>query len=222
MAHVSEYLNVMTQVIHQHSGNVDKYIGDSVMAFWGAPLDDPTHAVHACQAALSCCYQINELNDKWKKQGKPLFYTRFGINTGTTVVGNMGSFDRLNYTAIGDEVNIAARLEQINKIYGTQIIVSEAVYQKCKGKFLFRPIDIVRVKGKVNYTIIYELVASNEGSSKTRATVKQKELCQLTFSAYEAYHAGQTALSKSLYAAILDKFPDDPVAVFYLKRLSEN
>ncbi len=221
MVHVSEYLNAVTRVIHQFNGNVDKFIGDSVMAFWGAPLSDEAHAEHACMAALMCHYQINKLNEIWEKMGKPVFYTRFGINTGMTVVGNMGSFDRLNYTAIGDEVNLAARLEQINKFYGTQIIVSQSVYLACKDKFLFRPVDIVLVKGKTKSTCIYELVAANFGPVKIRATDQQKELCELTTMAYEAYTAGKLDLSKSLYESLLIKFPEDPIAIFYLKRLME-
>lgn len=219
MVHISEYLNIITQIIHRYHGNVDKFIGDAVMAFWGAPLDDLNHVSHACLAALSCRYHIGKLNESWKKQGKPLFYTRFGINTGVAVVGNMGSFDRLNYTAIGDEVNLAARLEQINKLYGTQIIVSEAVYLVCQNEFVFRPVDRVRLKGKSKETAIYELLAVNEGPQEIVVSEAQKELSQLTAMAYEAFHAEKIDLAKSLFQSILIKYPEDPVAVFYLKKM---
>lgn len=220
MSHISEYLNIFTQVIHQYQGNVDKFIGDAVMAFWGAPLDDPDYAEHACLATLMCHYKINKLNQAWEKMGNPVFHTRFGLNLGIVVVGNMGSFDRLNYTAIGDEVNLASRLEKINKLYGTQIIVSEAVYHACKDKFLFRPVDTVLAKGKTKSTAIYELMASINGPNEILATGELKELAKLTNDAFEAYHAKNFDLSKSIFTLIMKKFPNDPIASFYMKRIS--
>ena len=219
MMHVSEYLSVVTNIIHQCSGNVDKFIGDSVMAFWGAPLEDDQHIQHACLAALLCHREICILNEKWRSIDKPVFYTRFGVNTGMAVVGNMGSFDRLNYTAIGDEVNLTARLEQANKVYGTQIIVSEAVYQACHENLLFRPIDIFVAKGRTHATAIYELVAMKTGREDLLATAGQLELCKLTIAAFAAFQGGKMDIAFKLYKEILAKFPEDPVASYYLNRI---
>src|SRR5262249_23515961 len=120
-AQLSEYLNSVTEAIVEESGTVDKYIGDAVMAFWGAPLELKNHAAAACRAALRAQKRIKELNASWAAEGRPAFCTRIGINTGEVIVGNMGSEQRLNYTVIGDPVNLASRLEGINKNYGTRI-----------------------------------------------------------------------------------------------------
>jgi adenylate cyclase len=159
MSHISEYFNELTKVIQQHNGNIDKYIGDSIMAFWNTPLDNPHHVRDACLATLACRQHVHALNQKWKAVGKPVFITRFGLNTGDAIVGNMGSSDRLNYTVLGDTVNLASRLEGINKNYGTEIIVSEFIYEQCKDQFIFKLIDQVQVRGKHQHVKIYELIA---------------------------------------------------------------
>ncbi len=219
MLHLADYLNAVSAIIHHYQGNIDKFIGDAVMAFWGAPLDDAQHVQHSCMTALSCAHQINKMNEQWKKQGKPVFYTRFGLNTGVAVVGNMGSSDRLNYTAVGDVVNLALRLEDINKIYGTQIMVSEAVHHACHKEFLFRPVDVVKVKGKIKSTAIYELIAAKTGPEELIATPKQIELCELTFAAYEAFQSGEREKAMQIFKMILEKFPDDYVALYHLKNI---
>lgn len=221
MQHMTDYFNTLTTVIHHYYGNIDKFIGDAVMAFWGAPLDDPEQTKHCCLAALSCRYHLKKINKEWKKIGKPVFHTRFGINTGIAVVGNMGSSDRLNYTAIGDEINLTARLEQINKVYGTHIIASESIYQACHEEFLFRPIDIVKVRGKKKTTPIYELVAAKFGPTELIATSAQIELCNLTWSAYEAYQNQEIERATTLFTEIIQKFPKDPLAEYYLKKINE-
>ena len=164
MIHLSAYLNILTQCIQHNQGNIDKYIGDAIMAFWGAPLDDPDHIAHACQAALDCQREVHRINKQWEDQGKPILKTRFGLNAGDAIVGNMGSSDRLNYTALGDTVNLASRLEALNKTYQTEIIVSESVYKACSDKFIFKPLGTVQVRGKHQTTTIYELIGHNKTS----------------------------------------------------------
>lgn len=159
LLHLSEYLNALTQIIQLNKGVIDKYIGDSIMSFWGAPIPDSEHASHACEAALAGRSVVDRLNQKWKNEGKPVLPTRFGIHSGEAVVGNMGSSDRLNYTVLGDAVNLAARLESCNKIFKTQIIVSESVYAKCRDLFEFRFLDHVYLKGKQQSVAIYELLS---------------------------------------------------------------
>lgn len=161
MIQMGEYLEELTQIIINEKGTIDKYIGDSIMAFWGSPLPDNHPCHHAAQAALRCQLKINELNATWTQQGKTVFFTRIGIHTGDAIVGNLGSSERINYTAIGDSINVASRLEQINKNYKTKIIVSEAVYEEIKDKFILRMIDYVVVKGRTQSFAIYELLGDD-------------------------------------------------------------
>ncbi len=158
MLHLSEYFDELTKILTCHRGTVDKYIGDAIMAFWGAPVHDDDHAVHACEAGLACQEKIAELNRKWIMEGKSAMVTRIGISTGPTVVGNVGSHERINYTVMGDNVNMASRLEEANKTYGTQIIVSGKTYEAASNKFLFRPLGVVALRGKVKGMAVYELV----------------------------------------------------------------
>lgn len=221
MIHFSEYLNVVTQCIQKHKGNIDKYIGDAVMAFWGSPIYDADHINHACEAVLNCQLEIHKLNKEWLEIGKPILPTRFGLHTGLVIVGNMGSSDRLNYTAIGDTVNLAARLETLNKIYGTHIIVSQAVYDACATQFLFRPVDIVTVRGKRQATSVYELISGKEGAAQYAPTDAQVELCHLYCEAYEIYKAKNYHQAILLFQAILEKYPEDKLSQIYLVRAKE-
>ncbi|MCK4608814.1 MAG: hypothetical protein KAT71_04995, partial [Gammaproteobacteria bacterium] len=126
---LSEYFVAMTDVVHKYQGTLDKYIGDGIMAFWGAPEEDAAHAEHACECALKSLVELEKLNASWQKEGKPKLTIRIGINSGEAIVGNVGSYDRLSYTAMGDSVNLASRLETLNKSYNTAIIVSENTYE---------------------------------------------------------------------------------------------
>jgi adenylate cyclase len=161
-AQLSEYLSAMTDVILSHKGTVDKYIGDSIMAFWGAPVDVPNHAELAALAALECQRRCLELNRKWEAEGKKPFKTRIGLNSGEIIVGNMGSTERLNYTIIGDDVNVASRLEGLNKTYSTGILLSQNTKDLLPDNFALRQLDFVLVKGKTKTVVIYELVARKE------------------------------------------------------------
>lgn len=221
MIQISEYLTVLTQCIQQHYGNIDKFIGDAVMAFWGAPIEDLDHTIHACQAVLACQFEMEKLNKTWKNLNKPTWITRYGLNSGTAIIGNMGSADRLNYTAIGDAVNLAARLETLNKIYKSNIIVSESIYAQCADKFLFRLLDTVQIRGKREIVTIYELIAAQPNSSEFSATPEQILLCDLSLKAYHTYLEGHFDKALSLFQEILDKFPDDGMAKLYIKRCQE-
>jgi len=163
---MGEYLGMMSDIIYQHQGIVDKFIGDAVMAIWGAPSPDPEHARHACQAVCECVKKIEELNIRWKKAGRKPFYTRFGMHSGITFVGNIGSPYRLNYTALGDTVNIAARLETLNKEKGTQVLVSKEVLDKCGNSFNFKNLGEANVKGKQEVVHVYELCLDSIKSYK--------------------------------------------------------
>lgn len=164
LVHVlNEYLTAMTDIVMKHAGVVDKYIGDAIMAFWGAPLVQPDHAEMACNTALDMMTKLGELQIKWAKEKFPEINIGIGLNTGHAVIGNMGSYERFDYTAMGDTINLGSRLEGLTKSYGVQIIVSESTKKAVKGKFVFRKLDLVRVKGKKKPITIFELVCrSNE------------------------------------------------------------
>lgn len=152
---MNDLLTPMTQVIHQHRGTIDKYMGDAVMAFWGAPLPDPHHAKHALQAAIGMIHALEKLQEDFANKGLPPINIGVGINTGLMVVGNMGSAFRMAYTVMGDAVNLGSRLESLTKIYHVPIIVSEFTVRQVP-EFAFRPLDWVRVKGREKPVMIYE------------------------------------------------------------------
>ncbi len=163
---LNEYLTEMTNIILRYNGVVDKYMGDAIMAFWNAPLNQPRHAEIACMASLDMERRLKELQKKWKADGVPHLEIGIGLNTGAAVVGNMGSYDRFDYTAMGDTVNLGSRLEGINKPYGTRMIISESTKKKVeKKKFLVRKLDMVRVKGKNEPIVIYELVSAKKDAA---------------------------------------------------------
>jgi len=159
---ICEYFDELSNIIARNHGTIDKYIGDAIMAFWGAPsqVDDP--AILACKTAIQCVKRSIELNAQWKSQGKPEFVTRVGIHIGDAIVGNLGSSERLNYTVIGDVINLTSRLVDINKTYGTQIIVSESIYIIIKDQFKARMLDYMVVRGRQKPTYIYEIITDIE------------------------------------------------------------
>jgi len=159
VADLCEYFEVMSRTIQDCSGTLDKYIGDSIMAFWGAPKDMNDHAIQACMSAVLCRARLSKLRRTWENRGKLGFGTRMGINTGEVVVGNMGYENRMNFTCIGDGVNTASRLEGLNKAYRTEILVSASTWALARDAFEFRLIDRVAVKGKTKGIDVYELVS---------------------------------------------------------------
>jgi len=166
---VSYYLELMTLAIKEEDGTVDKFIGDAVMAFWGAPVLDQHHAYHACVAAFKGQRRMVTLNARLISENKPPLTVRIGVHTDAVLVGNIGSVERLSYTVMGDGVNVASRLEGINKNYGTKICVSHAVYKEAGERLWLRPIDKIRVKGRESEFLIYELLGIRDGSSETQA-----------------------------------------------------
>ncbi|WP_319561608.1 adenylate/guanylate cyclase domain-containing protein [Marispirochaeta sp.] len=154
--HLNVYFTVMTDIILDHKGTLDKYVGDEIMCFWGAPLPQEEHALLACQCALKQQKALEELNESWPPEKR--IHIGIGINSGIMTVGNVGSEGRMNYTLMGDPVNLGARLEGTNKQYGTTIIISEFTYGFVKDKVTVRELDNIRVKGKNKPVLIYELV----------------------------------------------------------------
>jgi adenylate cyclase len=153
-----EFLNPMSEIIVTHGGTIDKYIGDAIMALFGAPLINPDHPVMACRTALAMMAKLKVLNEDWESRGRPTMRIGLGLNSGDAAVGNMGSDRLFNYTAIGDNVNLASRLEGLNKYYGTSILISSSTAQALGGQFVLREVDQVRVKGKAQALTIFELL----------------------------------------------------------------
>lgn len=160
--HLSSYLGQMSQVIAAEGGTIDKYIGDAVMAFWGAPAPNRRHAVDACRAAIKCQRELTGLRPQWTREGRPPFFARIGINTGPVVVGNIGSEGKMDYTVIGDSVNVASRLEDLNKLYGTSIMIGHETYEQAKQDVLVRKLDKVVVYGREKGIDVYELLAMRD------------------------------------------------------------
>lgn len=154
---LNEYFSRMVDVLFEHHGTLDKFVGDMVMGLFGAPLDDPDHADHAVQAAIAMSHALNELNQQWAKVGKPQLDIGVGISTGDMVAGNIGSSAIMSYTVIGDTVNLGARLESLNKEYGTRIIISEVTKAALKGRYDISPLGGVTVKGKSKPVEIFEV-----------------------------------------------------------------
>ncbi len=155
---LNEYLSAMTDVVLRYEGYLDKYVGDAIVAIFGIPVEQSDHAIRACNAALDMRKELIILRQMWKRQGKPGFEVRIGINSGPMIAGNIGGTNRFDYTVIGDSVNLAARLESANKIYGTSIIISEETFAHVHSNFWCRELDAIRVKGKSKPVRIYELI----------------------------------------------------------------
>jgi len=155
---LNEYLNIMTSLVLFNNGTLDKYEGDAIVAFWGAPVPQIDHAFLACKTALEMQESLKGLREIWRQEGKPVLNMRIGINTGEVIVGNMGGASRFDYTVIGDSVNLGARLESANKQYHTTIMISESTYKKLEGKIFARELDMLVVAGKTEPIRVYELI----------------------------------------------------------------
>ena len=220
---MNEYFGTMTEEIFKHDGLVDKYIGDAIMALWGAPVTIPDHAVKACQAALDMSGRLEALQDMWRQIGSaahdgadhpppPHLRIGVGINTGPMVVGNIGSQRRFNYTVMGDAVNLASRLEACNKVYGTRILIGENTRAAIGDEYLVREIDAVRVKGKRLPVRVFELLVNRADAAPLVPFVAAFE------DALRAYHEQDWPLALFRFEAFVDEYPDDIPGRIYVER----
>jgi Adenylate and Guanylate cyclase catalytic domain len=208
--------------ISEEGGTVDKFIGDGVMAFWNAPVQRPDHVLRACAGALRAARRMERINDAWEAEGRPRIHIRIGLNCANVLVGNVGSSTRLSYTALGDGVNVAARLEGINKLFGTTICISDSIYDQTKADILARPLKRVQVKGRKTEFMIYELLALRATDDpEIRVRDRDEQLSAITWQTSQQIEAGDFAAAERTYRAILDNFPGDPVAKFMLKECEE-
>ncbi len=212
MQRTSTYFETLGAVISKHSGVVDKYIGDAVMALWNAPHQDRQHVANACAATLGCRAASRKLAEQWRSQGILPFNTRFGLHCGEAVVGNIGGADRINFTAVGATINLASRLEALNKMYGTEILISQDVVARIDGQFLSRLIDRVQPAGVNQPVDIYELMAIGSGDDN------QRKLSELWQGAMTLFAERNWSRAMEAFTAIALCFPDDRPAALYLER----
>jgi len=213
---IGEYLGEMSDVIHAGGGTIDKFIGDGIMAFWGAPRANPHHAQDACRAALEYQRALARLRERWREAGKSQLRARIGLHTGPAIVGNIGSQNRLNYTSIGDAVNLTSRLESLNRFYGTEILVSAACTDIAGDAILTRPVDSISVKGRSEGLVVHELLMMADQRDEA---ARQK--AHATAEAFAAYMRREFGAAGEMYQALLAACPEDSVAQLMAKRCQE-
>lgn len=213
-AMMNKMLTAQTHVIHHHGGTVDKFIGDAVMAFWNAPITDKEHAKNAVSSALGMVAGMRELSQEEEKAGRSRLHIGIGICTGTAIVGNMGSEFRVSYTAIGDTVNLSSRTEGLTKHYGVQILATESTRRQCDDEFVWRAVDIVRVKGREEAAMIYEPIGRRDDLSD--AVVDALDIFAEMRATYER---GDFARALELAQEFNGAMPDDALGAFYQKRI---
>jgi adenylate cyclase len=211
---MNEFLTPMTHVIHHHRGTIDKYMGDAIMAFWGAPLPDPDHARNALLAAMEMVAKLDSLQDHFKSRGWPPIKVGVGLNTGDMTVGNMGSEFRLAYTVMGDAVNLGSRLESLTKNYGVNIMVSEFTSARVPD-FAFRELDCVRVKGKDQPVKIYEPMGPERD-----LTPDEREELALYNDALTRYRSQQWGPAREALARLQQLAPKRALYALYLERIA--
>jgi class 3 adenylate cyclase len=207
---LNSYLDGMTAAIKRHDGTIDKFIGDAVFALWNAPLDVSDYATKAVRCALEMDAFTESFRVKMNAEGIPISYTRIGVHAGAAAVGNFGSRDRFSFTASGDAVNAASRLEGLNKTFGTRLCVSDAAKVLCHD-ITFRPMGSVILKGKTEALDVWEPLQDGSVSD---------EFLKRYTTAYEAVRDHNDA-AKDMFASLAADFPDDPLIVFHYERLRE-
>jgi len=210
---LNHFFTPMTRIIFEKRGTIDKYVGDMIMAFWGAPVQDPLHPRHAVEAALAMLKKVVELRPEFAEHNWPQVEIGIGINTGLMNVGDMGSEYRRAYTVIGDAVNLGSRLEGLTKYYGVKLIISESTAGSLDG-FVLRCLDRVKVKGKQEPVTIYEPVGHAAGVSR--------ELVQDVNESNQAmqhYFAGKWETARSAFQRLRDAVPERKLYGLYLERI---
>ncbi len=210
---LNEYLTAMTEIIIKHLGTLDKFVGDEIMAVYGAPVDIGNHAERACATACEMIASLRDLQRRWSQDSRDYFQIGIGINTGPMIVGNLGSQQLFDYTVIGDEVNLGARLEGANKQYWTSIIISEATYRMAQEKAIARELDLVRVKGKKKPVKIYEL-----RSMEPIPDIEYDLLIGVYSKALELYKQQRWYEALKQFKRVLHYFPSDGPSRVYTRR----
>ncbi|NJD55367.1 MAG: adenylate/guanylate cyclase domain-containing protein [Nitrospirae bacterium] len=207
--------NAFTEVIIRNKGVIDKYIGDCVMAFWGAPVSSARDEISACRAALECMDALRELNASFAEQGLAPVSMRIGIHTGDAIAGNLGSDRLFDYTVVGDTVNLASRLESVNKVFGTKVIISGETFAGTEDLFLSRELGRIEVKGKSSAVTIFEIV-----STRDTAPADSWEKLTLFHEGLELFRKREWQQAAETFARVLSRWPEDGPSAFYLHRCS--
>lgn len=219
LARVSSLLSIVTSNVHSQQGTIDKFVGDGVMAFWGAPAALDDHAYHACVTALAVQHDLHRLNEQWRNSNEPEMRLRIGIHSDVVLVGNVGSSERMSYTVLGDGVNIAARLEGCNKDYGTRICISHDTFREAGDRLCVRPLDEVQVKGRRGTITLYELMGAHGAGADYEPSEETQEVARLTRKAFDALVQGDCVSALAAYRAVLAFRPGDSVASLHVRRL---
>jgi len=209
---LSRYFDALGGAISANRGMIDKYIGDSIMAFWNAPEPDPDHIANACRAALQAAAAGNQLSEKWRSRGRPGFRTRFGLHTGPAVVGNVGARERINYTLVGAVANQASRLEGLNKVYGTEILASGEVAGATADRFVWRPIDRIVAAGTTERHEIHEPLGEIDSAPQHAERLAQWEAGRA------AYGEGRFEAALACFRATLSLKPGDGPSRVFIER----
>jgi len=212
---LNDYLSAMSEIVFRHDGTLDKYEGDAIMAFWGAPIPKKDHALCACMTALEMQETVLRINAAWRAQQKPEFYIRIGINTGEMVVGNMGSAGKFNYTVIGDSVNVASRLEGANREYKTGIMVSARTYELVQDRILGRQLDRIAVKGRSEPVTAFELIQPRDRSPGPETVA----FLDLYANGLQRYYAQDWKEAHRHFRKALHLRPSDHPTQLHLKRI---
>ena len=210
---LNEYLTAMCDIVSSYHGTIDKFEGDAIIAFWGAPLELPDHATIACHAAIDMQKKNEEMRKTLREQNRPMLYTRIGMSSGPVVVGNMGSADRMDYTMMGDVVNLAARLEGVNKFYQTFTMIPQSTYELAKDDIDTRQLDVIRVVGKKEPISVYEVLERKNQTSSEKSGVVEKFL-----KALKLYEERNFADASKEFEKVLAIDPDDGPSQTYVKR----
>lgn len=214
---LSSHFTALSRAIFDRGGTIDKFIGDSVMAFWNAPLPDPNHAANACYAVLRCKAVNDALNAELAARGYSPMPVRFGLHTGEAVVGNVGSADRMQYTALGSEVNLASRIEGMNKLYGTNLLVSGSVEKQVRDDFVLRPLDLVVPAGTSQIVELFELFG-DRGEGPDAASDAAIRLCARWSEAIDRYRQRDWTGALERFRSFASEYPQDCVAPIYVAR----
>ncbi len=213
MDQLSNYLGEVATIVANNRGAVDKFTGDGLLAYWGAPLDNPNHALDACRAALACRDRIAVLNEQWREEGRYVFPTRMSVTTGESLIGNMGSPQRMNYTLLGDSINLGSRLEAANDIYGTKIIVNHETFAQTRDYFHYRPLDFVRVRGKSQNIYIFELIDAIEATPPETV-----DMINRVTEGFTHYMARQYDRAYQIFTELAKEYPEDDLIQMYVLR----
>jgi len=211
---LNEYLSVMTYIIFSNEGTLDKFEGDAIMAFWGAPIPQPDHALRACRASVEMFESLKILREQWKKEKKPDINIRIGLNTGDMIVGNMGGIGRFDYTVIGDSVNLAARLESANKQYHTRIMIGDRTHKLVSEHIIARELDKLVVVGKTEPVTVYELMQL----SSLPVPPERAQFIEMYQKALSLYRSRQWTTAIGAFEETLKINPTDHTCQIYIER----